>query len=159
MGMSENICERTVEHWRRVLRAALRDAMRGRQLHAMAVLRDTLAAIDNAEAVAVGEAPPALEDGVIAGAAAGLGAGEVPRRVLSAEVVTAIVARVRRGPAPGWNFRLCGGRETCPKRVRHPAARVRPGSPHQVGFLARTRNLVRASRRPARELCYARDGQ
>ena len=33
------------------------------------------------------------EPGVIAGGVAGLGAGEVPRRILSAEAVTAIVER------------------------------------------------------------------
>jgi uncharacterized protein YqeY len=83
---------RSVEEWKSVLRAALREAMRTRQAHAVAVLRETLAAIDNAEAADPSAAPPA-QHGVIAGGVAGLGAGEVPRRRLGAEAVTAIVER------------------------------------------------------------------
>jgi uncharacterized protein len=83
---------RSVEEWKSVLRAALRDALRTRQAHAVAVMRETLAAIDNAEAAEASAAPP-VEHGAIAGGVAGLGAGEVPRRVLSAEAVTAIVER------------------------------------------------------------------
>jgi uncharacterized protein YqeY len=83
---------RSVEEWKRVLREALRDALRTRQAHAVTVIRETLAAIDNAEAVDASAAPP-VQHGVIAGSVAGLGAGEVPRRVLSAEAVRAIVER------------------------------------------------------------------
>jgi len=83
---------RSVEEWKRVLREALRDALRARQTHAVAVLRETLAAIDNAEAADTSAAPP-VQHGVIAGGVPGLGAGEVPRRVLGAEAVAAIVAR------------------------------------------------------------------
>jgi uncharacterized protein YqeY len=81
---------RSVDEWKRTLRAALGDAQRTRQAHAIAVLRETLAAIDNAEAAESSAAPPA-QHGVIAGAVAGLGAGEVPRRALSAAEVNAIV--------------------------------------------------------------------
>jgi uncharacterized protein YqeY len=83
---------KSVEEWKSVLRAALREALRTRQAHAVAVIRETLAAIDNAEA-ADASAAPSVQHGVIAGGVAGLGAGEVPRRVLSAEAVTAIVER------------------------------------------------------------------
>lgn len=83
---------RTADQWRGVLRAALREAMRERQADAVAVLRETLAAIDNAEAIDAGAAPPA-QHGVIAGGVPGLGAGEVPRRSLSPDEVAAIVAR------------------------------------------------------------------
>ncbi|HWU89928.1 MAG TPA: hypothetical protein VN253_21850 [Kofleriaceae bacterium] len=81
---------RSVEEWKSALREALRGALRTRQMHAVAVLRETLAAIDNAEAAESSAAPP-VQHGVIAGGVAGLGAGEVPRRMLSAEAVTAIV--------------------------------------------------------------------
>lgn len=74
------------------MRAALKDALRAREPLVVAVLRQALAAIDNAEAADVGAAPPA-EPGVIAGGVAGLGAGEVPRRVLTAEAVTALMER------------------------------------------------------------------
>lgn len=83
---------RSVDEWKRVLRAALREALLTRQAHAVAVIRETLAAIDNAEAAEASAAPP-VQHGVIAGGVAGLGAGEVPRRMLSAEAVTAIVER------------------------------------------------------------------
>lgn len=83
---------RSVEEWKSVLRAALREALRTRQTHAVTVIRETLAAIDNAEAVDTSAAPP-VQHGVIAGGVAGLGAGEVPRRVLSPEAVTVIIER------------------------------------------------------------------
>lgn len=75
-----------------MLRAALRDALRARRAHVVAVMRETLAAIDNAEAVDASAAPP-VQHGEFAGSVAGLGAGEVPRRLLSPEAVTAIVDR------------------------------------------------------------------
>jgi uncharacterized protein YqeY len=83
---------RTVDDWKVVLRDALREAMRARDTVAVAALRETLAAIDNAEAADPSAAPRA-EAGPIAGAVAGLGAGEVPRRQLGADDVAAIVAR------------------------------------------------------------------
>jgi uncharacterized protein len=83
---------RSVEAVKDLLRTALREALRARQVEAVAAFREVLAALDNAEAADVSAAPP-VQSGVIAGGVAGLGAGEVPRRVLSAEAVTAIVAR------------------------------------------------------------------
>ena len=83
---------RSVDEWKAVLRTALRDALRARQMHAVAVIRETLAALDNAEAAEPSAAPP-VQHGVIAGGVAGLGAGEVPRRLLSPEAVTAIIER------------------------------------------------------------------
>jgi hypothetical protein len=64
---------RSIEEWKSVLRAALRDALRTRQAPAVAVLRETLAAIDNAEAADSSAAPP-VQHGVIAGGVPGLGA-------------------------------------------------------------------------------------
>jgi hypothetical protein len=83
---------RTVDEWKQVLRGALRTAMQARATETVAVLRETLAAIDNAEA-ADPSAAPAIEDGVIAGGVAGLGAGEVPRRALDPAAVAAILER------------------------------------------------------------------
>ncbi len=82
---------RGVEAWKGVLRAALRQALLGQDAAVVAVMRETLAAIDNAEAVEVSAAPPAGQSGRIAGGVVGLGAGEVPRRVLSPAAVTTIV--------------------------------------------------------------------
>jgi uncharacterized protein YqeY len=83
---------RSVDDWRTTLRAALRAAIRGRQAHAVAVLRETLAAIDNAEAVDTSAAPP-VQHGVIAGGVPGLGAGDLPRRTLGPDEVAAIIER------------------------------------------------------------------
>lgn len=75
------------------LRAALKVAMKARDAAAVNALRTALAAVDNAEAVAVpATAATPLVEGVIAGAAAGVGATEAPRRVLTEDEVAAIVA-------------------------------------------------------------------
>ena len=83
---------KTVEEWKTMLRAALKDAMRARHSAQISVLRETLAAIDNAEAAGA-SAAPAVQHGVIAGGVAGLGAGEVARKTLSPEEVRAIIER------------------------------------------------------------------
>jgi hypothetical protein len=83
---------KSVEEWKSVLRAALKDAMRERASAKVAVLRETLAAIDNAEAAEVSGAPR-VQHGVIAGGVAGLGAGEVARRALTPEEVRAVLER------------------------------------------------------------------
>ena len=64
--------------------------MKVRDRVAMGALRSMLGAIDNAEA-ADADAAPAVESGVIAGGVAGLGAGEVARRELSASDLAAIL--------------------------------------------------------------------
>jgi hypothetical protein len=69
------------------LRAALRrdltEAMKAPERDAVSALRSAIAAIDNAEAVPAVETSPATTSGHIAGARAGVGAGEVARRELS----------------------------------------------------------------------------
>jgi uncharacterized protein YqeY len=95
---------RTVEEWRQVLRDALKQAMKQRQAHSVAALRETIAAIDNAEAASLDQAP-AAQEGVIAGGVAGLGAGEVPRKALSPEEVAKLIEREiaeRRSEAATW---------------------------------------------------------
>ena len=86
---------RTVKEWKLVLRAALRDAMRSKDANSVAMLRETLAAIDNAEAADLSLAPVAQSD-VIAGAAVGLGGGDIPRRTLGPDDVQAVVERELR---------------------------------------------------------------
>jgi uncharacterized protein len=81
------------------MRRDLTAAMKARDKRAVATLRSTLAAIDNAEAVdaAAGGGQPAGEgagaEAVIVGAALGVGAAEVERRVLTAAEMEAIVRR------------------------------------------------------------------
>lgn len=64
--------------------------MKARDRAAVAAIRSALAAIDNAEAVDPAHAPRPGST-VIAGAAVGLHAGEVPRLELSGEQVVALV--------------------------------------------------------------------
>jgi uncharacterized protein YqeY len=69
-------------HWRQTLRARLMTARKDRDAIRVSALRSALSAIDNAET-------PDVEDldvpaaGTIAGSVAGLGAAEMPRRVLT----------------------------------------------------------------------------
>jgi uncharacterized protein len=80
------------------MRRDLTVAMKARDKRAVATLRSTLAAIDNAEAVE-NEAVDAAaggghqRGGAIAGAALGVGAAEVERRALTAAETQAIVRR------------------------------------------------------------------
>ncbi|NOK15854.1 hypothetical protein [Corallococcus carmarthensis] len=83
---------RTVAEWKATLRAELKNALRTRNASASAVLRETLAAIDNAEAPDISVAPAPL-GGAIAGSAEGLGSGEVSRLLLSPEAVEALIQR------------------------------------------------------------------
>ncbi|MCA2208106.1 GatB/YqeY domain-containing protein [Nocardia rosealba] len=69
------------------LRTALKPAMKARDRSAVSALRSALAAIDNAEAVDVGDAKAgALEDSAV-----GLGAAEVRRRELTEDDIVEIV--------------------------------------------------------------------
>ena len=74
------------------LRLALAEALRARDTIAVSALRSALGAIGNAEAVEPGAAAPMGSGSPhVAGAAAGLGAAEAPRRRLSAAEVEQIV--------------------------------------------------------------------
>jgi uncharacterized protein YqeY len=84
--------ERTPAGVRVRLRAALPAAMKARDAAAVAALRSALAAIDNAEAADVGEAPaPVINSADVAGSVVGVGAAEAPRRVLTEAEAAAIV--------------------------------------------------------------------
>ncbi len=85
----------TVDEWKALLRGRLRVALSAKDRPALSVMRETLAAIENAEAVPMSSAP-ASDDGAFAGSAGSLGAGEVPRRVLSPEAVLALLERELR---------------------------------------------------------------
>jgi uncharacterized protein len=80
---------------RETLRRDLTSAMKARDVVAVAALRSALAAIDNAEAVDVAPAAePAATSATsaeVAGAVVGVGAAEVPRRVLTAADVERLV--------------------------------------------------------------------
>jgi uncharacterized protein YqeY len=86
-------------HWRQTLRAQLLAARKERDPTRVSALRCALSAIDNAEtpdAGGTGTSTDAAEpDGSVAGSVAGLGAAEVPRRVLTdAEIRTLLRVEV-----------------------------------------------------------------
>jgi hypothetical protein len=65
--------------------------MKARDPDAVAMLRTAIAAIDNAQAVADPGTPPAATSAHIAGARAGLGTAEAPRRQLTRDELQAIL--------------------------------------------------------------------
>ncbi len=87
------------------LQQALRAALRARDRAATSALRSALAAIDNASAAPAEPAPAVAGSPHFAGAAAGLGAGEVPRRGLTPgeaeQIVRAEIAE-REAAAAGY---------------------------------------------------------
>lgn len=96
---------KTAEEWKALLRVKLREALGSRQRHLIAVLRETLAAIENAEAPPA-TTPLANTNSAIAGSVSGLGAGEVPRLILSPKAVAAIIEheiRERRDAADEYS--------------------------------------------------------
>jgi uncharacterized protein YqeY len=102
-------------------RHALGTAMKARDTVAVAALRSALAAIDNAEAADCSDAP-SIERGTIAGGVAGLGAGEVARRVLTDREVTEIVlAQVAEWRATAAEYERAG-RDDPANRLRVEAA-------------------------------------
>lgn len=74
------------------LRRALSEALKSRDMVAVSALRSALGAIDNASAVPAGPEPGVSANSAhIAAAAAGIGAAEAERRLLSDEEASAIV--------------------------------------------------------------------
>jgi uncharacterized protein len=102
---------------RQRLRGALLEAMRSRDVAAASALRSGLAAIDNAEAIPVGQpTATATSSPHFAGAAAGLGAAEAQRRSLAEaqmlEIIDAEIAERLTAAAEydGLGYAQQGGR-------------------------------------------------
>ena len=108
------------------LRADLRTAMKARQEEVVSALRTAIAAIDNAEAVAVPDDGVAEEGSAhVAGARLGVGAAEAERRVLPLDEVRAILrAQVddRVTEAERW---AGNGRDDAAERLRREADALR----------------------------------
>jgi uncharacterized protein len=81
-----------MEPVRERLTMALRTAMKARDRETVSVLRATIAAIENAEAIEH-DGRPVVEDARIAGTAGGLGAGEAARQDIDEAGAREIVAR------------------------------------------------------------------
>lgn len=96
-------------------------AMRSRDVPAASALRSALAAIDNAEAIPVSQTSTPTTSPHFAGAAAGLGAGEMQRRSLTGleicEIVEAEISE-RRVAAAGYEG---GGHSQQAGRLRREA--------------------------------------
>ena len=103
------------------LHQALREAMRARDGVATSALRSAMAALDNAGAVHPDPAPAAASGPHFAGAVAGLGAGEVPRRGMAAgeaeQIVRAEIAE-REAAAAGYEE---AGQDEQASRLRQEA--------------------------------------
>jgi len=110
------------------LRQGLTGALRARDTAAVAALRTALGAIANAEAIPAGSAPAGTGSAHVAGAVAGLGAAEAPRRSLTeAEVAGIVRAEIaERETAAGQYER--GGRAG-------EAARLRSGTQRLLALL------------------------
>lgn len=95
---------------RATMRVDLKAALKARDKAAVAALRTALAAIDNAEAVPVGERP-VLDSGSehFGGSVVGLGAAEAPRRELTeAEVRDIVAAEVAERTGSAEQYRRIG---------------------------------------------------
>jgi uncharacterized protein YqeY len=113
----EDSDEKIVAETRGRLRAALTTAMRARDAAAVSALRSSLGAIDNAESAGVDAGPvwPPRD---------GLGAGEAPRRRLTATDVDALLrAEVEERRSAADAYALAGQRDHA-ERLRHEAAAV-----------------------------------
>ena len=103
------------------LHRALRDAMRARDSVAVSALRSALAALDNAGAVPAGQGPASASGPHFAGAVAGLGAAEVPRRGLAAGEAERIVrAEIAEREAAAAGYEGAGHGEQA-RRLRQEA--------------------------------------
>jgi uncharacterized protein YqeY len=109
------------------LQSGVRAAMKARDTAAVAALRSALAAIGNAEAAEVSQAPAGAVGGEhIAGAVVGLGAGEVPRRVVTEEAAAELVraeVRDRLAAAEGYER---AGQDDAARRLQDEAAALEP---------------------------------
>jgi uncharacterized protein YqeY len=104
------------------LQTALRAALRARDKTAASALRSALAAIDNASAVAPEPAPGVASGPHFAGAAVGLGAGEAPRRGLTAGEAERIVrAEIAEREAAATGYERAGHADRA-ARLRREAA-------------------------------------
>jgi uncharacterized protein YqeY len=103
------------------LRGALKGVLSARDRTAVTALRSAIAALDNAEAVPVARDRAVMAGGTIAGAAAGVGATEVPRRRLSDGEARAIVeGQVRERQVAADEYDRLGRPESA-ERLRREA--------------------------------------
>lgn len=118
----------------RARRALVRARRDGDEVTASAA-RSLIAALQHAEAVPSTAPPPT--DGPIAGAARGLGAGDVARRSLDAERIRAVVDRELAERRDGADELEAWGRHDAARRLRAEAAVIRAlggsGAPDAAG--------------------------
>ncbi len=104
------------------LRADLKQAMLAREADVTATLRSALAALDNAEAVAVSDAPATATSEHVAGTLVGLGVGEISRRQLSLGDAHAVLAAEIAERQDGADELDRAGRANDAARLRRQAA-------------------------------------
>jgi uncharacterized protein YqeY len=113
------------EPWRERFRSRLAEALRGRDEVRTAAFRSVLGTLDNATAVPADPGRPGVGGGPIAGAAAGAGSTEAPRRSLAAREIRALIAgeiAEREAAARSYDAAGAGSRA---ERLRAEAAAIR----------------------------------
>lgn len=115
----------TVQELRSALRADLLTAMKARRTEVVSALRTALAAVDNAEAVTVPDAPVESVSEHVAGSGIGVGSTEIERRALSVEEVLRLLrAQVRERITEAERYDS-HGRGDAAERLRREADALR----------------------------------
>lgn len=114
-----------VQELRSALRTDLVTAMKARRPEVVSALRTALAAVDNAEAVAVPDAPVESASEHVAGARVGVGAAETERRTLSVDEVRSLLrAQVQERITEAERYDS-HGRSEAAERLRREADALR----------------------------------
>jgi len=94
------------------LRAALKEAMKSRDVIATSAIRSALGAIDNAGSVGANNRDLPVGSGHIAGSIQGLGAGDVPRREMNdGQIIEIVRAELRDRNRSSEEYRGMGRME------------------------------------------------
>jgi uncharacterized protein len=110
---------------RAALRGAIGGAMKDGDKFGLAAYRCALSLVDNTEAADLAQAP-AAQPGTIAGGVVGLGAGEVPRRVLSDdELVTLLRTEAAQWEATAADYQRHGRVDSAMRLYAEAAALTR----------------------------------
>lgn len=114
-----------VQELRSALRTDLVTAMKARRPEVVSALRTALAAVDNAEAVAVPDASVESASEHVAGARVGVGAAETERRTLSVDEVRSLLrAQVQERITEAERYDS-HGRSEAAERLRREADALR----------------------------------
>ncbi len=122
-GHEHEVDREDADALRAQLRTTLTEAMKARDAVAVRVLRTTIGAVENAEAVPPAAFPSATSsEGPIAGAAVGVGATEAARREMSVDDVLEIIGHEMKERLVAADQYEAGGHEERTHTLRAEAA-------------------------------------